>query len=170
MQTKYKPKKGRRFNHNNITYEISRPVIEGNQVQFEISSKIPEDELEDSKGATYFGEIKKAMDKGKVRPVSVEMENIVWESKKDNEKERDYVKLLYQYPLDDLFDNKEVEKRFANLSKSDEEEILQDTGNTFTPKGKLVLILVREKIQELAGKHIEDLIEANKDVREKLKK
>ncbi|NIP99492.1 MAG: hypothetical protein GWM98_02955, partial [Nitrospinaceae bacterium] len=45
MRSKYKPKKGRRFNHNNITYEISRPILKENCIEFEISSKIPQDEL-----------------------------------------------------------------------------------------------------------------------------
>ena len=34
MQKKYKPKKGRRFNHNDITYEISRPVLHDNSLEF----------------------------------------------------------------------------------------------------------------------------------------
>ncbi|GIS85259.1 MAG: hypothetical protein CM1200mP16_15590 [Nitrospina sp.] len=33
------------------------------------------------------------------------MENIVWDSKKETEKKRDYVKLLYKFSLDDLFDD-----------------------------------------------------------------
>ena len=30
------------------------------------------------------------------KPESIEMENIVWDSKKNTEKKRDYVKLLYK--------------------------------------------------------------------------
>ena len=49
MQSKYTAKKGRRFNHDNITYEISRPTLNGNTIEFEISSKIPEDEIKTPK-------------------------------------------------------------------------------------------------------------------------
>ena len=55
LQKKYKPKKGRRFNHSNITYEIGRPMLKQDVVEFEISSKIPQDELKDNKGMqAYF--------------------------------------------------------------------------------------------------------------------
>ena len=49
MQSSYTAKKGRRFNNDNITYEISRPALKGNAIEFEISSKIPEDELKTPK-------------------------------------------------------------------------------------------------------------------------
>jgi len=41
LQSKYKPIKGRRFNQNDITFEISRTVLHDNSLEFEISSKIP---------------------------------------------------------------------------------------------------------------------------------
>ena len=72
-------------------------------MQFEISSKIPQDELKDHKDMKgYFAKIKKLASRFKNKPVSIEMENIVLDTKKNTEKERDYVKLLYSYPLNDL--------------------------------------------------------------------
>jgi hypothetical protein len=60
MQKTYTLKKGRRFNHSKITYEVSRPVLRDNMMEFEISSKIPEDEIKDSKQMqSYFQGIKK---------------------------------------------------------------------------------------------------------------
>ena len=59
MKEKYDKKKGRRFNYDNITYEVSRGGVVDDSMQFEISSKIPQDELKghkDMKG--YFTEIK----------------------------------------------------------------------------------------------------------------
>ncbi len=169
MQNKYKPKKGRRFNHNNITYEISRHTVTGNQIEFEISSKIPEDELGPSKGKTYFQEIKKIISKEAKKPVSISMENIVWDSKRDTEKERDYVKLLYQYPLDDLYDNKEVEKRYEKMVRDKDTKSLPEVTSAFTPQGKVVLVIVREAIQKIAREHIDQLINANKKAQAKLK-
>ena len=166
LQNKYKPKKGRRFHHNNITYEISRPGIKENFIEFEISSKIPEDELDSSKDMkSYFQEIKKIVSKGKEKPVSIEMENIVWDSKKDTEKEREYVKLLYQYPLDYLYENKEVISRFKKIKATNDLSSLPDIPGAYTLQGKLVLAMVKEKIMGLARDNVTNLVNANKEVK-----
>ncbi len=165
MQKKYKPKKGRRFNDNNITYEISRPTLINNTIEFEISSKIPEDELEGTDSMKkYFEEIKKRVSKGKVKPTSIKMENIIWDSRKDTEKQREYVKLVYQYPLDKFFNNKEIINRHEEAMKNDSSEDLQNTSSTFTNQGKLVLKMVSESIQAMGREHIDHLVNANKEV------
>lgn len=171
LQASYKPKKGRRFHHNNITYEISRPEIKGKSMEFEISSKIPQDELESKKEMEkYFKDIQDIIKKGKHKPISIEMENILWDSKKDSEKERDYVKLLYSYPFEDLYDDKEIEKRYQSISQGGSKEKLPDVPGVYTVQGKLALAMVREKIQELGMANIQNFIAANQTVREKLKK
>jgi hypothetical protein len=171
LQDKYKPKKGRRFHHNNITYEISRPVLNENCLEFEISSKIPQDELPTEKDLkTYFQEIKKVVKSQKKKPLSLEMENIIWDSKKETEKEREYVKLLYSYPLEDLYDDKEIVKRSQAIAEGSSKETLPDIPGGFTTPGKIALMMVREKIQEYCGNHVATLIAANKTVQEKLKK
>ncbi|PIQ95407.1 MAG: hypothetical protein COV67_15085 [Nitrospinae bacterium CG11_big_fil_rev_8_21_14_0_20_56_8] len=170
LQAKYKPKKGRRFNHDNITYEISRPVLKENLIEFAISSKIPQDELKNEKDMkSYFQDIKKLAGKEKNKAVSIEMENIVWGSRKDVEKERDYVKLVYHYPLDNLFDNEEIMKRFKEMSAGKIPQNLEKVASAFTPQGKLVLLMVQEKIQEIVRQHVEHLINANQQVRTTLK-
>lgn len=171
LQNKYKPKKGRRFHHNNITYEISRPELNENCLEFEISSKIPQDELLTGKDMqNYFREIKKIVNSKKKKPLSIEMDNIIWDSKKETEKEREYVKLLYSYPLEDLYDDQEVVKRSQALAEGSAKEPLPDIPGGFTASGKIALMMVKEKIQEYCGSHVVTLIEANKQVREKLKK
>lgn len=171
LQNKFKPKKGRRFNHNNITYEISRPNLKENAVEFEISSKIPQDEVEGEKAMkTYFSEIKKRLNAEKVKPVSIEMENIVWDSRKDSEKERDYVKLLYSYPLDDLFDNKKVEKDYEKYRANPSATDLPPSSGAMTTAGRLVLAQVKDAIHESARTHALQLVEANKAVRELVNK
>ena len=165
-QKMYTPKKGRRFNHENITYEISRPGVVEDNIEFEISSKIPQDELKDDKNMSgYFNEIKKILSKTKNKPVSIEMENIVWDSKKDTEKERDYVKLLYSYPLNDLYNDKEVMAQFEKMTANEAPESLPDSLGALTPQGKIVLQMVKETIQNFARENIEQLINANKQVR-----
>jgi len=171
LQASYKPKKGRRFHHDNITYEISRPEIKGKSMEFEISSKIPQDELESKKEMEkYFKDIKNIIKKGKSKPISIEMDNILWDSKKDSEKEREYVKLLYSYPFEDLYDDKEIEKRYQSITQGGSKEKLPDVPGVYTVQGKLALAMVREKIQELGMANIQNFIAANQKVREKLKK
>ena len=168
LQSKYKPKKGRRFNQSDITYEISRPVLHDNSLEFEISSKIPQDELSSEKEKqAYFQAIKKIVTAQKKKPTSIERENIVWDSKKETEKEREYVKLNYSYPLEDLYDNKEILKRCKDLEEGSSKESLPDIPGGFTTPGKIALLMVREKIQEFCRDHITILIEANKKVRGK---
>ena len=168
LQNKYKPKKGRRFHHNNITYEISRPVLKDNSLEFEISSKIPQDELPTEKDMkSYFQAIKKIANAQKKKPNSVEMENIIWDSKKETEKEREYVKLHYSYPLEDLYDNKEILKRSQSYTEGTAKEPLPDIPGGFTTPGKIALLMVKEKIQEFCRNHVLNLIEANKKIRGK---
>ena len=168
LQSKYKPKKGRRFNQNDITYEISRPVLHDNGLEFEISSKIPQEELSTEKEmSNYFEAIKKIINADKKKPVSIERENIVWDSKKETEKEREYVKLHYCYPLEDLYDDQEILKRCKDLESGSSKESLPDIPGGFTTPGKIALLMVKEKIQEYCRNHVTVLIEANKKVRGK---
>ena len=170
MQKTYTLKKGRRFNHSKITYEVSRPVLRDNMMEFEISSKIPEDEIKDSKQMqSYFQGIKKSIPVKDNNPVSVEMENIVWDSKKETEKERDYVKLLYRYPLDALFSEDVISKEYEKVSANTSKKGTVDSPRAFTAQGNIVLACVEETIQDLGRKHIESLIKANEKIRSNIK-
>ena len=163
MQKKYSQKKGRRFNHDNITYEISRGGVVDESMQFEISSKIPQDELKGNKDMkSYFAEIKKLATKFKNKPITIEMENIVLDTKKNTEKERDYVKLLYSYPLNDLYSDKVVSE------KAQENKATLKARGALTQQGNIALQLVQETTQSFARQNIEDLINANKLVRTKI--
>jgi hypothetical protein len=169
MKEKYDKKKGRRFNYDNITYEVSRGGVVDENMQFEISSKIPQDELKDNKDMKkYFTEIKKLASKFKNKPASMEMENIVLSAHKNTEKERDYVKLLYSYPLNDLYSDKEILKKTKEMSQQTEgEKPTSKDMAALTQQGNLALQLVQESTQSLARQNIEDLISANKKARTK---
>ena len=170
MQSKYSAKKGRRFNDDNVTYEISRPVLKDNAIEFEISSKIPEDEIKTPKEMqSYFQQIKKVLEKGKNKPVSVEMENIVWDSRKDTEKKRDYVKLQYQCPLDDLFNNKEVEKQHEKVMRGKADSSITDSPSAFTKAGSIVLANVRDSMHQFGRDSLIKLMDANKQIKASLK-
>ncbi len=110
LQGKYEPKKGDRFNIKGITYEIGPPKFRDNKVQFEISSKIPGEELPANYDeANYFKKIDKICTGAKKKPASSDMENIIRETRDQEKKERDYVKLTYEYASEELFDEKEIQ-------------------------------------------------------------
>ena len=170
MQSSYTAKKGRRFNNDNITYEISRPALKGNAIEFEISSKIPEDELKTPKERqSYFDQMKKNLAKSKNKPESIERENIVWDSKKETEKKRDYVKLQYRFPLDDLFDDKLVVKRQEKVMSGEVDPSMPDSSSAFTKAGNVVLGIVRETVQQRGKENLLELMEVNKKVKASLK-
>ena len=170
MQSSYTAKKGRRFNNDNITYEISRPALKGNAIEFEISSKIPEDELKTPKEMqSYFDQMKKNLAKSKNKPESIERENIVWDSKKETEKKRDYVKLQYRFPLDDLFDDKVVVKRQEKVMSGEVDPFMPDSASAFTKAGNVVLGIVRETMQQRGNDNLLELMEVNKKVKASLK-
>lgn len=167
LQKKYGEKKGRRFNYNNITYEVSRSSLVDENIQFEISSKIPQDELKDRKDMKgYFTEIKKLATKFNKKPIAVEMENIIIDTKKNTEKNRDYVKLLYSYPLDELYSEKEILKKNKGMTHQAQGEILpSEATGALTQQGNLALQLVKESIQSLARQNIEALLDANNKIK-----
>ena len=170
MQSSYTAKKGRRFNNDNITYEISRPALKGNAIEFEISSKIPEDELKTPKEMqSYFDQMKKKLAKSKNKPESIERENIVWDSKKETEKKRDYVKLQYRFPLDDLFDDKVVVKRQEKVMSGEVDPSIPESSSAFTKAGNVVLGIVRETMQQRGKDNLLELMEVNKKVKASLK-
>ena len=169
MQKKYSKKKGRRFNHDNITYEISRGGVIDESMQFGISSKIPQDELKGNKDMkSYFAEIQKLVTKFKNKPVTMEMENIVLDTKKNTEKERDYVKLLYSYPLNDLYCDKEISEKAEEMRQSKGNKPIPKAKGALTQQGNLALQLVQDTTQSFARQNVEDLISANKQVRTKI--
>ena len=167
LQKKYGEKKGRRFNYNNITYEVSRSSLIDENIQFEISSKIPQDELKDRKDMKgYFTAIKKLATKFNKKPIAVEMENIIIDTKKNTEKKRDYVKLLYSYPLDELYSEKEILKKTKGMKHQAQGEILSsEASGALTQQGNLALQLVKESIQSLARQNIEALLDANNKIK-----
>ena len=167
LQKKYGEKKGRRFNYNNITYEVSRSSLVDENIQFEISSKIPQDELKDRKDMKgYFNEIKKLATKFNKKPIAVEMENIIIDTKKNTEKKRDYVKLLYSYPLDELYSENEILKKTKGMKHQAQGEILSsEASGALTQQGNLALQLVKESIQSLARQNIEALLDANNKIK-----
>ena len=72
------------------------------------------------------------------------------------------MKLLYSYPLNDLYSDKEISE------KVQEKKSALKASGALTQQGNLALELVQETTQSFARQNIEDLINANKLVRTKI--
>lgn len=173
LQERYEPKKGDRFNVEGITYEIGPPkfVAEDRAIRFEISSKIPGEELPDScDHAKYFKRIERRNASPK-KPVSADMENIVRETRDQERKERDYVKLTYQYGEEELYDDGEALRGIEEIAKgAGGKEAPPRVPGVTTLAGRLIVQQVQSSLYEAARANVESLIAANEKVRSELKK
>ena len=171
LQKKYEPKKGDRFNYRAITYEIGPPKFTGEGISFEISSKIPESELPDGyKKESFFKEIKKICGKSKKKPLSTDMENIVRETKEQERKERDYVKLTYEYVNSELYSDKEVMLEVKEYSKNSQKQKIDFLTGVNTLAAHLILGKVQKNLYDFALENVNSLVSANTTVRAELKK
>ncbi|MFQ6671760.1 MAG: hypothetical protein ACE5KY_00540 [Candidatus Tectimicrobiota bacterium] len=170
FRRKFQVKKGDRFNHNGITYEIGPASVGVDVIEFEISSKIPQDELSASMTLdAYFNEVKKLMTRRSRKPFAIDRENIVREIGGDEVKERDYVKLKYRYEEPELFETQALVERAAAM---DAEAVasLPEVPGVRTVAGRLVLVAVRDGMKAAAQETMDVLIEANEQVRQKKRK
>lgn len=170
FRKKFQVKKGDRFNCKGITYEIGPAIISPEGIEFEISSKIPENELTKSMNLdNYFNGVKKIMEGKKKKPFAIDKENIIREMGGDEVKERVYVKLKYLYKDPELFDTRKIAKQALSMSEKDSKS-LEEIPGVQTLAGRLVLVCVRERLKEAAKENMEFLIEANEQVRNKIRK
>ena len=171
FQKKYEPKKGDRFSVKGITYEIGPPRCVDDCIRFEISSKIPGDEFPSGYNESkYFKEIEKVCQKSSKKPTFSDMENIIRETRDQERKERDYVKLAFQYEKSELYDESEIIKEVEEYSKNPDKEVPPSLPGANTIAARLILNRLEGKLLESAKKNIEDLIKANDSVRSGLKK
>ena len=169
LQNRYKLKKGRRFNDKNITYEVGVPKIIEDNIEFEVSSKIPQDELSSrERMKQYFEAVKGLLLKSDYKPVSVKMENIIWDADKDTEKSRDYVKVNYRVVLQDLYSENEVAKQAEKLKKNPDKYNFPIVPGITSLQGRILLHAIKESIQKIGGETIRSFIEVNEKIRKKL--
>ena len=143
FRSKFQVKKGDRFNFQGITYEIGPPSVGQGEIEFEISSKIPQDELSGAMTLdAYFKEVKKFMGRRGKKPFAIDKENIVREVGDDEVKERDYVKLKYRYEDSELYETKAIVEQSAAM---DEKELssLPNIPGVQTVAGRLVLLAIQ---------------------------
>ena len=173
LQKKFEPKKGDRFNVKGITYEVGPPRFVKEGIQFEGSSKIPGEEFPASyEHANYFQAIEKACRASKKKPEAADMENIVRETRDQERKERDYVKLTYRYGLDELYDDRAVGAQVQEYARNPQKakELPPPMPGVNTLAGRIILNRLDGALYEAAQGNVEALIRANEEVRGGLKK
>jgi hypothetical protein len=167
FQTKYQPKKESRFNVEGITYEIGPARLYEDNIEFEISSKIPQEELADRDDfETYFAAIKKVLEKDPKQPEEIDMDNIVHDVGGEETKERDYVRLRYRYRFDEMYSNEGIAQEVAKLQKNPASRPLPEIPNVNTMAGRVLLVCVEDFVREESATRMERLITANQEVRE----
>ncbi len=171
FQSQYQAKRENRFHLDGITYEVSTPAINGDAVELEISSKIPQDDLDQDEFANYFAAIEEFLASDVKRPEEMDMENIVQqEANGESTKERDYVRLRYRYGFEEMYDNDTIAKRIAALQKDPEAYALPEIANVNTLAGRVVLSCVEDFMRQEATERMQRLIEANQEVRQTFSK
>lgn len=170
FQSKYQPKKENRFNFDEITYETSPAKLSEGGLEFEISSKIPQDELLDRNDfESYFSAIKDVLASDMKQPIATDMENIVHEVGVEDVKERDYVRLRYRYSFDEVCSNDAIAEELAKYEQDPSSRKLPEIANVNTLAGKLVLLRIEDFFQHEATARMDRLIEANQHVRQTFK-
>lgn len=100
------------------------------------------------------------------------MENIVRETRDQERKERDYVKLTYLYGLGELYDDRQVGAQVQEYARDPEKakELPPPMPGVNTLAGRIILNRLEAALYDVAQQNVETLIQANEEVREGLKK
>jgi hypothetical protein len=169
-RNRYEPKKGDRFNVEGITYEIGPAKITPEGVEFEVSSKIPQDELPGKADMMkYFEAVRALMQHSGKVPLSIDMENIIREISEEETKERDYVKLRYCLVEHTLYNDAMVNAELKRLQEQPEAVTLPDIPGVNTVAGRMVLNLLKHNVQRQAKTIMDELIQANEETRQQVR-
>ena len=165
FKTQYQPKKENRFNVDGITYEIGSARLDGAGITFEISSKIPQDELDEREDfASYFSAIREFLKHDAKQPTAIDIENIVQEVGGEETKERDYVRLRYSYVFNEMHSDAAVAAAIARVQQDPTARPVPEITNVNTLAGRVVLLCVEDFMQQEATTRMQRLIEANHEV------
>lgn len=171
FKEKYQPKKESRFNLDDITYEIGPARLQTDYIEFEISSKVPQDELQDRDDFDqYFSAIKGVLSSDPKQPEEIGMDNIVHDVGSEEAKERDYVRLLYRYQFDELYAQEALTAELERLQNDPMARRVPEIPNVNTLAGRVLLLCVEDFMKQEATMLMNRLIEANQEVRQKPKK
>lgn len=169
-RNRYEPKKGDRFNVEGITYEIGPAKITQDGVEFEVSSKIPQEELPSKADMVqYFEAVRALMHRSGRVPLSIDMENIIREISEEETKERDYVKLRYCLAEPTLYNDDMVNDELKRLQEQPETTNLPQIPGVNTMAGRVVLKLLKHNVQRQVKVIMDELIQANEETRQHMR-
>jgi hypothetical protein len=169
-RARYEPKRGDRFNIEGITYEIGPATISQQGIEFEVSSKIPQDELPSKADMMkYFEAVKALMLQADRVPLSIDMENIVREISEEEIKERDYVKLRYCLAEHTLYDDNMVSAELRRLHEQPATLKPPEIPGVNTVAGRIVLSLLKQNVHRHARAIMDGLIKANEEIRQQMR-
>ncbi|MGE3540611.1 MAG: hypothetical protein AB7N91_24625 [Candidatus Tectimicrobiota bacterium] len=171
FNAQFQPKKEQRFNVDGITYEIGPARLQEDSISFEISSKIPQDELTEREDfESYFAAIKQFLSQDAKQPEVADMDSIVQDIGGEETKERDYVRLVYRYSFADMCSDAAVAAEMQRLQANPEARPVPEITNVNTLAGRVVLLCVEDFMNQEATTRMQRLIEANQEVRQGLGK
>ncbi len=170
LKQTYESKKGDRFKVKNITYEISRIAMNKEGMEFEISSKIPLEDLpQEAQLKQFFEEVKRICGQDNHPPFHAGMDDIVHKLGEREVKKRDYVRLHYRYKFEELYDSKDILWQTETLSQESSVPKLPDVPGVTSLSGRLVLLAVRDNVYRIVKDKVDNFIKANEQVRAKLR-
>jgi hypothetical protein len=94
------------------------------------------------------------------------MENIVQEVGGEETKERDYVRLRYNYLFGEMYSDAAVATAIARFQQDPDTYPIPDIANVNTLAGRVVLVCVKDFMHQEATTRMQRLIEANQEVRQ----
>jgi hypothetical protein len=169
-RSRYEPKKGDRFNVEGITYEIGPAQLTQAGIEFEVSSKIPQDELPGKADMmNYFEAVRTLMQRSGKEPLSIDMENIIREISEEETKERDYVKLRYCLPEHTLYNDAMLNAELQRLHEQPDAVVPPTIPGVNTIAGRMVLNLLKQNVQRQAKAIMDELIQANEETRQRVR-
>jgi hypothetical protein len=167
----YEPKKGDRFHISGITYEIGQVVLIDDGIEFEISSKIPLDEVAGQEGArNFFEAVKKIVLDSPKDPDYAGMDDIVHKMGEREVKKRDYVRLRYRYTSSELYDEQKIIREVEEIKRGESSREILPIPGIASIAGQLVLMNLKESAYEYIKQNMIRLIEANERVRKEAAK
>ena len=167
FNVQYQPKKDNRFNVDGITYEIGPARLSEDSITFEISSKIPQDELDEREDfASYFAAMQDFLKHDAKQPEASDMENIVQDVGGEETKERDYVRLRYRYAFHEMHSDAAIAPEVARQQQDPSARPTPEITNVNTLAGRVVLLCVEDFMHQETTARMQRLIEANQEVRQ----
>ncbi len=170
FQDQYEPKKGDRFNQGGITYEVSAITVADTGLEFEISSKIPKEQLgENMNHEDYFKAVKKLAVNKKKSPAYIGIDDIVHRVGDREVKKRDYIRLKYCFEYHELFDERAVVAEVRDIQAGKSDTVIPEIAGVQSLCGRLAVTYLADSVYEKVKQYTQLLVEANEKVRAGLK-